>query len=169
MEFFVQNLAPIMFAGLIFFLLLGFPVAFSLGACGLGGCLTTTVADGFEGAAVVLQLKVVPILATHIQTAVAVFELQPVHTRKKLRKGLTSFEVQTTVVRHFRVTFAAIIGPDQMLIGLGRRPTGANRQFRINLTFDFANIEAHTPCRPGQRRSEADCQRQFGSAPELVD
>jgi len=35
MEFFVQNLAPIMFAGLIFFLLIGFPVAFSLGACGL--------------------------------------------------------------------------------------------------------------------------------------
>jgi TRAP-type mannitol/chloroaromatic compound transport system permease large subunit len=35
MEFFVHNLAPIMFAGLIIFLLLGFPVAFSLGACGL--------------------------------------------------------------------------------------------------------------------------------------
>ncbi|MGA0572428.1 TRAP transporter large permease [Variovorax sp. VNK109] len=35
MEFFVQNLAPIMFAGLIVFLLFGFPVAFSLGACGL--------------------------------------------------------------------------------------------------------------------------------------
>jgi len=35
MEFFIHNLAPIMFAGLIFFLLLGFPVAFSLGACGL--------------------------------------------------------------------------------------------------------------------------------------
>jgi len=31
----IHNLAPIMFAGLIFFLLLGFPVAFSLGACGL--------------------------------------------------------------------------------------------------------------------------------------
>ncbi|MEJ8836156.1 TRAP transporter large permease [Ramlibacter sp. AN1133] len=30
-----QNLAPIMFVGLIFFLLFGFPVAFSLGACGL--------------------------------------------------------------------------------------------------------------------------------------
>lgn len=30
-----QNLAPIMFAGLIVFLLFGFPVAFSLGACGL--------------------------------------------------------------------------------------------------------------------------------------
>src|SRR6187455_1863087 len=30
-----QNLAPIMFAGLIIFLLFGFPVAFSLGACGL--------------------------------------------------------------------------------------------------------------------------------------
>ena len=35
MEFFIQNLAPIMFAGLIVFLLFGFPVAFSLGACGL--------------------------------------------------------------------------------------------------------------------------------------
>ncbi|MES2362178.1 MAG: TRAP transporter large permease subunit [Pseudomonadota bacterium] len=35
MEFFTQNLAPIMFAGLFVFLLMGFPVAFSLGACGL--------------------------------------------------------------------------------------------------------------------------------------
>jgi GntP family gluconate:H+ symporter len=35
MEFFANNLAPIMFAGLIVFLLIGFPLAFSLGACGL--------------------------------------------------------------------------------------------------------------------------------------
>jgi len=35
MEFFTHNLAPIMFGGLMVFLLLGFPVAFSLGACGL--------------------------------------------------------------------------------------------------------------------------------------
>ncbi|MES2784160.1 MAG: TRAP transporter large permease subunit [Pseudomonadota bacterium] len=35
MEFFTSNLAPIMFVGLIIFLLFGFPVAFSLGACGL--------------------------------------------------------------------------------------------------------------------------------------
>ena len=35
MEHITQNLAPIMFAGLFVFLLLGFPVAFSLGACGL--------------------------------------------------------------------------------------------------------------------------------------
>jgi len=34
-EFLIANYAPIMFAGLILFLLLGFPVAFSLGACGL--------------------------------------------------------------------------------------------------------------------------------------
>jgi GntP family gluconate:H+ symporter len=34
-DFFAANLAPIMFAGLIVFLLMGFPVAFSLGACGL--------------------------------------------------------------------------------------------------------------------------------------
>ena len=35
MEFFTHNLAPVMFLGLIVFLMLGFPVAFSLGACGL--------------------------------------------------------------------------------------------------------------------------------------
>ena len=35
MEFIANNMAPIMFAGLICFLLVGFPVAFSLGACGL--------------------------------------------------------------------------------------------------------------------------------------
>ena len=35
MEFITQNFAPLMFAGLIVFLLFGFPVAFSLGACGL--------------------------------------------------------------------------------------------------------------------------------------
>jgi TRAP-type mannitol/chloroaromatic compound transport system permease large subunit len=35
MEFLTSNFAPIMFAGLIVFLLMGFPVAFSLGACGL--------------------------------------------------------------------------------------------------------------------------------------
>ena len=35
MEFFIHNLALIMFLGLIVFLLMGFPVAFSLGACGL--------------------------------------------------------------------------------------------------------------------------------------
>ena len=35
MEFIVHNFAPIMFIGLFMFLLMGFPVAFSLGACGL--------------------------------------------------------------------------------------------------------------------------------------
>ncbi|HTT10524.1 MAG TPA: TRAP transporter large permease subunit [Burkholderiaceae bacterium] len=35
MAFLMSNYAPIMFAGLVFFLLVGFPVAFSLAACGL--------------------------------------------------------------------------------------------------------------------------------------
>ena len=35
MEFLTNNIAPLMFGGLIVFLLMGFPVAFSLGACGL--------------------------------------------------------------------------------------------------------------------------------------
>ncbi|MDE2415728.1 MAG: TRAP transporter large permease subunit [Comamonadaceae bacterium] len=35
MEFLIANFAPLMFGGLLCFLILGFPVAFSLGACGL--------------------------------------------------------------------------------------------------------------------------------------
>ncbi|MBS0392461.1 MAG: TRAP transporter large permease subunit [Proteobacteria bacterium] len=35
MEFLTANFAPLMFGGLLCFLILGFPVAFSLGACGL--------------------------------------------------------------------------------------------------------------------------------------
>src|SRR3954468_15661871 len=35
MDFIAHNMAPIMFAGLIVFMLIGFPVTFSLGACGL--------------------------------------------------------------------------------------------------------------------------------------
>jgi len=35
MALLAENIAPIMFVGLVFFLLLGFPVAFSLAACGL--------------------------------------------------------------------------------------------------------------------------------------
>ena len=35
MNFITANIAPIMFVGLIVFMLVGFPVAFSLGACGL--------------------------------------------------------------------------------------------------------------------------------------
>ncbi|MBU3740617.1 MAG: TRAP transporter large permease subunit, partial [Rhodoferax sp.] len=35
MEFLAHNLAPVMFCGLIAFLMMGFPVAFSLAACGL--------------------------------------------------------------------------------------------------------------------------------------
>ena len=40
MEFFAANMAPIMFVSLIVFLLFGYSVAFSLGACGLFfGCV----------------------------------------------------------------------------------------------------------------------------------
>ena len=43
MEFIAANFAPVMFAGLILFLLLGFPVAFSLGAAGLSLAVRDTV------------------------------------------------------------------------------------------------------------------------------
>ena len=35
LAFIIDNMAPIMFMALVVFLLLGYPVAFALGACGL--------------------------------------------------------------------------------------------------------------------------------------
>ena len=53
MEFIAANFAPVMFAGLILFLLLGFPVAFSLGAAGQSVTMTAVV-GAIAGPAVVV-------------------------------------------------------------------------------------------------------------------
>ena len=76
MEFIAANFAPVMFAGLILFLLLGFPVAFSLGAAGLFfgllgielGVFTTAIFSW-------LPQRLIGIMANEILLAVPFFTL----------------------------------------------------------------------------------------------
>lgn len=56
MEFITANIAPIMFCGLIVFLMIGYPVAFSLAACGL----LFGVYGIYEGLITFTQFKAIP-------------------------------------------------------------------------------------------------------------
>ncbi|KPU96252.1 C4-dicarboxylate ABC transporter [Variovorax paradoxus] len=76
MEFIVANFAPIMFAGLICFLLLGFPVAFSLGACGLFFGLIGIELGVFQSSVMAwLPQRLIGIMANDTLLAVPFFTL----------------------------------------------------------------------------------------------
>jgi TRAP-type mannitol/chloroaromatic compound transport system permease large subunit len=76
MEFLIGNLAPIMFLGLIVFLLLGFPVAFSLGACGLFfGFLGVGLGVLPEALMQALPLRIIGIMSNETLLAVPFFTL----------------------------------------------------------------------------------------------
>ena len=76
MGFIASNFAPIMFVGLICFLILGFPVAFSLGAAGLAFGLLGVYLDIFPTAILsVLPLRLIGIMANETLLAVPFFTL----------------------------------------------------------------------------------------------
>ena len=76
MAFIASNFAPIMFVGLICFLILGFPVAFSLGAAGLTFGLLGVWLDIFPTAILsVLPLRLIGIMANETLLAVPFFTL----------------------------------------------------------------------------------------------
>ncbi len=76
MEFIVANFAPIMFAGLICFLLLGFPVAFSLGACGLFFGLVGSELGVFQSSVMAwLPQRLIGIMSNDTLLAVPFFTL----------------------------------------------------------------------------------------------
>ena len=76
MEFIAANFAPVMFVGLICFLILGFPVAFSLGAAGLFFGVLGVHLDIFPQAILsVLPLRLIGIMANETLLAVPFFTL----------------------------------------------------------------------------------------------
>ena len=76
MEFLTANFAPIMFAGLICFLLLGFPVAFSLGACGLSFGIIGIQLGVFQASVLAwLPQRLIGIMANDTLLAVPFFTL----------------------------------------------------------------------------------------------
>ena len=76
MEFLTTNYAPIMFAGLIVFLLMGFPVAFSLGAAGLAFGLLGIELGVFPSSVMAwLPQRLIGIMANDTLLAVPFFTL----------------------------------------------------------------------------------------------
>ncbi|HRZ62295.1 MAG TPA: TRAP transporter large permease subunit, partial [Rubrivivax sp.] len=76
MAFLSANFAPVMFVGLIVFLILGFPVAFSLGAAGLFFGLLGVALDLFPSSILaVLPLRLIGIMANETLLAVPFFTL----------------------------------------------------------------------------------------------
>ncbi len=76
MQFIAANFAPIMFGGLILFLILGFPVAFSLGAAGLFFGVLGVALDIFPSAILaVLPFRLIGIMANETLLAVPFFTL----------------------------------------------------------------------------------------------
>jgi len=76
MHFIAANYAPFMFGGLILFLILGFPVAFSLAAAGLFFGLLGVVLDIFPSAILaVLPFRLIGIMANETLLAVPFFTL----------------------------------------------------------------------------------------------
>ncbi len=75
-EFVTASFAPIMFGGLIFFLILGFPVAFSLGACGLFFGVLGTELGVFTGSILAwLPQRLIGIMSNETLLAVPFFTL----------------------------------------------------------------------------------------------
>ncbi len=76
MHFIAANYAPFMFGGLILFLILGFPVAFSLGAAGLFFGVLGVALDIFPSAILaVLPFRLIGIMANETLLAVPFFTL----------------------------------------------------------------------------------------------
>lgn len=76
MELIANNLAPIMFVGLIVFLLMGFPVTFSLGACGLFfGFIGVQLGVLPESLLQAIPLRIVGIMSNDTLLAIPFFTL----------------------------------------------------------------------------------------------
>ncbi|MNY22848.1 hypothetical protein D3C86_1564880 [compost metagenome] len=125
---------------------------------GLGRFLAAVVIDVLEGAMFVLELEVVPVLATDEHAGVAVLQLQVVDALEDLREGLALLEVQVAVVRGLRQPVAAVVATDEVPVGIAHRPAGANRKRGIELPFDFPHIETDCVGRGGNAASDGECQ-----------
>lgn len=88
----------------------------------LGALLAARVADVLELAVFILEFEVVPVFAAQEHTGIAVLQFQIMNALEDLRKRLPTLEVQVTVIGRLRQTTPAVVGADQVLVGIGSRP-----------------------------------------------
>lgn len=134
----------------------------------LGALFAVAVADVLELAAFILEFEVVPVFATDEHAGVAVLQFEVMDTLEDFREGFAALEVGVAVIGGLRQAVAAVVDADEVLVRALSRPTGTDRQGRVELAFDFTDVETDAECGPGERGGKTDCQRQFRPAPELV-
>ncbi|MNQ87036.1 hypothetical protein D3C85_1022460 [compost metagenome] len=102
------------------------------GTRSLGHVIATTVVDVIKRPVFVLQFKVVPVLATNEDAAVAILQFQVMDTLEDLREGFALLEVQAIVVRQPGRRIAArtlrVKRGNEIRIPPAQRPTGAHRK-----------------------------------------
>src|SRR5690606_15556723 len=108
---------------------------------GLGALLAVVIVDVLEQSVLVLEFEVVPVLATHEHTGIAIAQLKVVDALEDLREGLALLEVQPAVVTGLRLALAAVVGADQVTIRAAHRPAGTDRQRAVELPLDLTDIE----------------------------
>src|SRR5690606_27356471 len=96
---------------------------------------------------------------------IAIAQFKVVNALEDLGEGFATLEVKVTIIGGLRQAATAVVDSDQILVGLGGRPAGTDRQRRVELPFDLADIESDAECRSGKGRSETDGQWQFRQAP----
>ncbi len=116
--------------------------------------LAAAVVDVLELAVLVLQLEVVPVLAAQEHTGIAVLQFEVMDALEDLRERFPTLEVQVAVVGGLGKSLAAVVHTDQVLVRLGGRPAGPDRQRRVEGTFDFPDVE-RSPQRPDAASEEA--------------
>ncbi|MNL51630.1 hypothetical protein D3C87_1747410 [compost metagenome] len=100
------------------------------GTGSLGHVIATTVVDVIEQPVLVLQLEVVPVLATDEDAAIAILQFQVMDALEYLREGFALLEVQAVVVRQPGRRIAArtlrVKRGNEIRIPAAQRPTGAH-------------------------------------------
>src|SRR5690554_5868488 len=110
--------------------------------------VTARVADVIEALAAVLGLEVVPVVATDERAGVTVAHFQIVGTLEDLGEHIAFLVVQTSVVRSTRGGFTAHVAmPVQPLVPPRGGHARTDRQLRVQLRFDFPDIEVNCVCR----------------------
>ncbi|MCY1390565.1 hypothetical protein D9M71_53860 [compost metagenome] len=112
-----------------------------LAARGLGTFLAIVVADLLERTAFILELEVIPVLAPHKYTGIAVLEFQVMNPLEDLGEGFALAEVQAAVVAGARLSVTTITDTNQITVGIAHAPTGTNGQGGIELPFEFPDVE----------------------------
>ncbi|MNG05530.1 hypothetical protein D3C84_887250 [compost metagenome] len=107
----------------------------------LGTFLAIFIADRLELAVFVLQLEVVPILASDKHPGVAILQFEIVDPLEDLGEGFALLEVQPPVVTGRRLTGPAIDGAHQRLVGIAHAPARADRQRGVERPLDFPDVE----------------------------